>query len=364
MTSALTMPAQATLFSPSSIYSGPPPPYSYPSSTSSSVVGGNANGLSSGSGNYTSQAESRRTAGKDREQSSLQRHSLPSITEALTGGDQQQPLSISSLLSSTVTSQPKYSMISKGPTSPVARSYLDAGPKGPPDSFSQHTSSSYRPPPPPSNHSSGPNFSPRTASSRGESGFSAMNGFEPQPQLQPPRTAPSPSHYARPGASPIQHIQPNYPLPSPCQDKNPRPAPSVSNAPFGYNPYQSAPYSYSSSTPSVPSFQTPTLHQHPTWRSTAPEIERVDEIRKAIAAKETSPPRPAYAESVKRHLDIFELETSLNEVSCLYPYRFNDLLNARSLPKAVAVLSNFLVSLVPARTKRKDLARFQAHCRH
>ena len=32
-------------------------------------------------------------------------------------------------------------------------------------------------------------------------------------------------------------------------------------------------------------------------------------------AKEASPPRPAYGESVKRHLDIFDLETSLNEVS-------------------------------------------------
>ncbi|KAL2056029.1 hypothetical protein ABVK25_003671 [Lepraria finkii] len=28
------------LISPSSIYSGPPPPYSYPSSTASSVIGG------------------------------------------------------------------------------------------------------------------------------------------------------------------------------------------------------------------------------------------------------------------------------------------------------------------------------------
>ena len=41
-------------------------------------------------------------------------------------------------------------------------------------------------------------------------------------------------------------------------------------------------------------------------------------MRKATA-KEASPPRPAYGESVKRHLDIFDLETSLNEVSVLHP---------------------------------------------
>ncbi|KAL8686733.1 MAG: hypothetical protein Q9224_005355, partial [Gallowayella concinna] len=35
------------LVSPSSMYSGPPPPYSYPSSTASSVVGGHTNGYMS-----------------------------------------------------------------------------------------------------------------------------------------------------------------------------------------------------------------------------------------------------------------------------------------------------------------------------
>lgn len=305
------------LISPS-IYSCPPPPYSYPSSAASSVVGGAGSGLSAvgagtGVGNYLSQAEPRRTVGDDKEHPhTSQRLSLPSISEALTG-DQQQPISISSLLSST-TPQPKFSLIPKSPTTPVARSYLETYPKGPPDSFPQHTSSSCRQPQP-SDRTSGSNYSPRIITSVAENRFSTSHPIDTrQPVPQPPRTISSPSHYARPGASPIQPQQ-NFVPPSPMHEKITRPVPPpASNPPFGYNVNNYQPgYSYPTATPGVPSYRTPTLPPS-TWRGTAPEIERVEEMRKATD-KETSPPRPAYGESVKRHLDIFDLETSLNEVS-------------------------------------------------
>lgn len=321
ITSALHMPAPP-LMSPS-IYSGPPPPYSYPSSAASSVVGGGGSGpgivgvgvgVVLGAGNHFPQTENRRASGDEKDHlPASQRLSLPSISEALTG-EQQQPISISSLLSSS-TPQPKFSLAPKSPTSPVGRSYLETVPKGPPDSFPQHTSSSYRPPQP-SDRSSGPNYSPRTATSLGESRFPAMPAFDShQPVPPPPRTISSPSHYSRPGASPIQSQQ-SYVPPSPMHEKTSRAAhaPPESNTPFGYgvNTYQPA-YSYPQSTPGVSSYRTPALPPSG-WRGTAPEIERVDEIRKATA-KETSPPRPAYGESVKRHLDIFDLETSLNEIA-------------------------------------------------
>lgn len=317
ISSALHMPAPP-LISPS-IYSGPPPPYSYPSSAASSVVGSNGSGPdvvggAAGTGrNYISPPETRRASGDDKDHSpASQRLSLPSISEALTG-DQQQPISISSLLSSN-TPQPKFSLLPKSPTSPVGRSYLESFPKGPPDSFPQHTSSSYRPSQP-TDRASGSNYSPRVPS-LGESRFSAMPSFDShQPVPPPPRTISSPLHYSRPGASPIQSSQ-SYIPPSSMHEKITRaaPQPPVSNTPFGYsvNNNQLA-YSYPQSAPGVSSYRTPTLPPS-TWRSTAPEIERVDEMRKATA-KETSPPRPAYGESVKRHLDIFDLETSLNEVS-------------------------------------------------
>ena len=313
ISAALHMPAPP-LVSPS-IYSGPPPPYSYPSSAASSVVGGGSGPGTAGvgAGNHYPQSETRRTSGDDKDHlPTSQRLSLPSISEALTG-DQQQPISISSLLSSS-TPQPKFSLVSKSPTSPVGRSYLENFPKGPPDSFPQHTSSSYRPPQQ-SDRSNGSNYSPRMATSVGETRFPAMPGFDShQPVPPPPRTISSPSHYSRPGASPIQSQQ-SYGPPSSLHEKTSRvPHPPVSNAPFGYgvNTYQPA-YSFPQSTTAVPSYRTPNLPLN-TWRSSAPEIERVDEMRKATA-KDTSPPRPAYGESVKRHLDIFDLETSLNEVS-------------------------------------------------
>ena len=367
ITSTLHMSAPP-LVSPS-IYSGPPPPYSYPSSAASSVVGGGgsgpgAAGTGQGAGNYLSQSETRRTSGDDKEHlPASQRMSLPSISEALTGDQQQQPISISSLLSSS-TPQPKFSLVPKSPTSPVGRSYLETYPKGPPDSFPQHTSSSYRPPQP-SDRSSGSNTSPRTATSFGECRFPTMSSSH-QSVPPPPRTVPSPLHYTRPGVSPIQSQQPYVP-PTPLHEKStraPHPPPPASNGPFGYsvNNYQPA-YTYPPSTPGGPPYRTSTLPPS-TWRNPLPEIERVDEMRKA-AAKEPSPPRPAYGESVKRHLDIFDLETSLNEVSIhRLPIDTKRLLTMPRLPKGVAVGLNSLAILAPEPTKPNDQAQFQAPCHH
>lgn len=362
ITSALHMPAPP-LVSPS-IYSGPPPPYSYPSSAASSVVGGGGSGPSAaGAGNHLPQAETRRTSGDDKEHlPASQRLSLPSISEALTG-EQQQPISISSLLSSS-TPQQKFSLVAKSPTSPVGRSYLESFPKGPPDSFPHHTSS-YRPPQP-ADRSGGSNYSPRIATSVGDSRYQSMPSLDSHQSVPPPpRTISSPSHYSRPGASPIQSQQAYVP-PSPMHEKITRAThpPPASNASFGYGvtTYQPA-YSYPPSTPGVSTYRTPTLPQS-TWRNTAPEIERVDEMRKATA-KETSPPRPAYGESVKRHLDIFDLETSLNEVS-IYGGRFdmNSLLTVPRLRKGVAVGLSFLVSSGRVPTKPNAQAQSRALCHH
>ncbi len=48
------------------------------------------------------------------------------------------------------------------------------------------------------------------------------------------------------------------------------------------------------------------------WNSDGVEMSKVEEMRKA--ASKGSPRRGHYGESVKRHLDTFDLETSLNEV--------------------------------------------------
>ncbi|KAL8707076.1 MAG: hypothetical protein Q9220_007826 [cf. Caloplaca sp. 1 TL-2023] len=84
------------LASPTSFHSGPPPPYSYSSSTASSVVGGHTNG-------YTSPSIDHRKSNEENEQYQSSRQSLPSIHEAL---NRDQPLSITSLLSQTAAPPP------------------------------------------------------------------------------------------------------------------------------------------------------------------------------------------------------------------------------------------------------------------
>lgn len=311
-TTSLTMSAPP-LISPSMMYSGPPPPYSYPSSAASSVIGSTASGPGAGRGNYISAPTTRSTSGDERDLPASQRQSLPSITEALTG--EQQPISISSLLSTTAPPQ-KSSLVSKSPTSPIARSYLDSLPRGPPDSFPHQTPVSTYRPSEPSERTSRPMFSPNIATTPGESRFPAINSFTAMNSLDtyqskyPPRTAPSPSNYTRPGVSPIQSSR----APPPVQDSVPHSAPPASNASFGYNATYPAPYSYALSTPNLSSYRPPVSLQQPSWRSINPEADRIEEIRKAVS-KQSPPPRQSYGESVKRHLDIFDLESSLNDVS-------------------------------------------------
>jgi len=326
VTSVLNMPAPP-LISPSSMYSCPPPPYSYPSSAASSTVGGDRNGIGTGAGTYMSPPETRRTSGDEKEPLPSQRQSLPSITEALSG-EQQQPISISSLLSTSAPPQ-KISLVSQSPISPVGRSFIDTMPKGPPDSFPLHAPSTYRPQET-SDRTTRPLYSPAVATTNGDSRIPALNSFpstssfDSRQSVQPSRTIPSPSTYSRPGASPLQYHRSTTPI----HDKIPRTSASTSNIPFGYsvNTYQPT-TSFSPSTPGLFSYRTPTLQQQPLWRNPVHDYEREEEVRRAIS-KEGTPPKQAYGESVKRHLDIFDLESSLNEVSkYLGHWVISDLLN-------------------------------------
>ncbi|KAL6715438.1 hypothetical protein ACLMJK_006399 [Lecanora helva] len=315
VTSVLSM--SAPLISPSTVYSGPPPPYSYPSSAASSTVGGDRNGSGAGAGNYMSPPETRRTSGDEKEPLTSQRQSLPSITEAL--GGEQQPLSISSLLSTSAPQQ-KAPHTSQNPISPVARSYLDAVPKGPPDSL-PHQTSSHRPQDTPDRTTRAMYPSPAptaTATTNTDSRFPSLSTFPSMSSYEsyhpPPsaKTIPSPSTYSRPGASPIQRNKPSSPL----VDKVPGTSAAPSNIPFGYNVHAYQPSTtFGPSTPGVSSYRTPTLQQQSNWRPPyGHPDERMEEIRKAMS-KESTPPKQAYGEHVKRHLDIFDLESSLNEIA-------------------------------------------------
>lgn len=280
------------LVSPSNMYSGPPPPYSYPSSTASSVAGLNG---------YISPPESRRTSGDDKEPLPSHQQSLPSIHEAL---GTEQHLTISSLLTKTIPPpSTTHSILNHSPTSPVVRSYpnaLSIAPSHTVQSPAYQSHEAFEKP-------SRPPYSPYLQIDTGASRFAAVNTQDNHCMPMPPsRTASSPVNPIRPIAHPWQNRHS-----SPAQDQTPRSAPHISSH-YTYTPYQ-PPHSYQPPTPHVPSFD-PAL-QHPNWPCNESEMDRSDDIR--MATKKENSVTQAFGETVKRHLDIFDLETSLNEVRIL-----------------------------------------------
>ena len=275
-----------------SIYSGPPPPYSYPSSTTSSVVGG-VNG-------YISPPESRRNTDEEKEPVPLpKQQSLPSIHETF-GKDQHIP--ISSLLSKSSSVSQTQTTSQHSPTSPISRSKPDFTPTRAPASFSQGYPSAYRAPehpekpprPQPSPHLSNeiaPHLYP----------LSTTPHYSDQQSL---RTVSSPMIQSRPTAYSGQLSQT-----SPSYDTATRPVQSI-HSQYPFSPYHPT-YAYPMPSSHAPSYQPPPL-QPPTWRTGGSDLDRAEEARRA--ASKSSPRHQAFGETVKRHLDIFDLETSLNEV--------------------------------------------------
>ncbi|KAL8759107.1 MAG: hypothetical protein Q9199_000989 [Rusavskia elegans] len=287
------------LVSPSSMYSGPPPPYSYPSSTASSVVGGHTNGY------ISSPTEPRHVLNEDKkEHQQVPKQSLPSIHEAL---NRDQPLSITSLLTKTTAAPPpppppaQY-LPNHSPTSPGYRSYREPPSAGPPFNPTRTQSS-------PVHHSELPRLlhSPRpaadTSSNRHPSSATRESFY---PSMLPPRTIPSPAPVSRASISGL-----NF-RPSPPYESVSRPTPTM-NPPHAYASYP-IPCSYGPPMPSITSsHQPPSPSINSSWRYGEPEVDRSEEYRRVVA-KESMEKR-SFGEAVKRHLDNFDLETSLNEIA-------------------------------------------------
>lgn len=285
------------LASPSSMYSGPPPPYSYPSSTASSVVGGHTNGY------ISSSTDSRKTSDENNSQPHIGRQSLPSIHEAL---NRDQPLSISSLLTKASappsSSHQAHQNSNHSPTSPVDRTYKDISSTCPSAAPARtQPSPTYSQSLPRQHHSPRPTLD--TSTSRLPSGVTRESHYPP---MLPPRTIPSPAGVCRPPltAANLRRASPPY-------DSAPRPAP-VLNQPHTYASYPT-PYSYAPPMPTIASsFQPPSPPHPPSWRYGEPEVDRADDYRRN--AMKEGLVKPSFGEAVKRHLDNFDLETSLNEV--------------------------------------------------
>ena len=291
----ISMPAPP-LISPSTTNYGPPPPYSYPSSTTSSVVG-----LTS----YVSPPDSRKASDDDRgppTPSQTHRPSLPSINEAIRGVPPPHP----SHPYSSNTSQPMPPVshsAANTPTTPLPRSHFDNILTGPPNPFASNVvngghslaSQDRRPP-----------------------------SFAQSPHLDSPSRFPSINTngivsyppQSRPVISPSSPLRSGARLPTQSQVSPPYITTSQSTANIGsaavYDPRNSA---------SKYIAQSPTSEPHPytkyspsAIRSDVHRPEPYEEWRKP--PKDNPKPERHYGEFVKRSLDVFEMEYSLNEVRC------------------------------------------------
>ncbi|KAH6003190.1 hypothetical protein HBI84_082950 [Parastagonospora nodorum] len=279
-------------------YAGPSHLHSNHQSSPASAVPGSLGGL-------LSPPESRRTSGDEKEpQRPTARQSLPSIHEALGA---EQPLSYPASVPppSAPASAPQHYHPSSAVPSPTdqrhqpypANVHASQGPTNPfshPRSPFIASSASHAPPPPPP----------------------PQSHTEPlhRPSFSSPRTS-----YSAPQAS-TNAARPNPPFSYPPPQANyeaPAPPPSAPMSQYSYPQYssgyplsappQSAPNS--AYPPSTTTYSAPPRYPPPSsWRDGS-EMARLEE--KKIGRSSLAP----YGESVKRHLESFDLEASLNEMA-------------------------------------------------
>lgn len=300
--------------SPTTIYSGPPPPYSYASSTANAAPVLNA---------LISPAESRRASGDEKE--GLQRpsrESLPSIHEALKHGGafSTYPLPETTPISITQQSkQPPCSTVAVSSAGSMVRSHPseDGRQDHPINGTSPHASIPY---PTQTQHPSH-HQSHQTSYSSAEARRISLPAIFPFDHRLPPalptlRTGQSSLPPSHPDSQTPQH--PSF---SPRADRTPTSASSM-NSNFIYPSYPPQ-YLYPAQPASQPLYQSLTgHHQRPFGPSSIAEID---------AARVHHDPRQPYrgyatvngddhGVSVKRHLDhldYFDVEASLRDVSAV-----------------------------------------------
>ncbi|KAF2822225.1 GCS-domain-containing protein [Ophiobolus disseminans] len=271
-------------------------------------------------GGLLSPPESRRTSGDEKEsQRPTARQSLPSIHEAL---GSEQPLSYPPPVQppSALTSAPQHYHPSSAVTSPSDQRHRPFPPdvhgsQGPTNPFSHPRSpfmgtsaTNVPPPPPPQSHS---DSLPRPSFQSPRPPYSTPHHNPKLPTLHPLKTTQSPpTSAARPNA-PY-----SYPPPSTNFEAS-APPPVASMSHYSYPQYPSN-YPLSAPPQSAPNsaypsaattYSAPPRYPPPSsWRDGS-EMARMEE--KKINRSSLAP----YGESVKRHLESFDLEASLNEMA-------------------------------------------------
>ena len=260
---------------------GPPPPYSHSTQPHSW-----ATTKSNGHDNH----EPRRTSGDERDNvKNMVRQSLPSLSEAL--GEHRQ----GSYTSTASAVQP--SIQPPAPSSPHLRHSYSTEAVQPHNAYTAH--SSYQ-----------------SASLRHDSGApQPYHSADTYKSLQTPSQHTRPPLHVQTSQPPAQGEWTDRYGPSPQREQSsslasgPRGPPSV---PYGYASYSSGhgeslpPAGQSSGPIYQPSSQYGPPQPSPRWRSeNAPS--------RYVAEESSAQPAP-YGESVKRHLDLYDLEAALNDV--------------------------------------------------
>ncbi|KAK7186125.1 GATA zinc finger domain-containing protein 10 [Paraphaeosphaeria sporulosa] len=276
-------------------------------------------------GGLLSPPESRRTSGEDDAQRQPARHSLPSIQEALGGPEPPHAFPVSAPgppPAPTSAPQSYFPPSTTSPTDQRTRAFSTDihGNQGPSNPFA-HTRSPFMgtssttgppPPPPPAPLDSlpRPSFSePRPSFSEPRPSYSAPQQNSKLPALHPIRTDRSPP----PGPVRPSYSYNNYP---PQSSATYEPAAPHSAGPmnpnYGYQQQYPSSYPLSAPAPGAPNAAYPPS----ATTYSAPPRPFAGQWDSRLEEKKLNPASLApYGESVKRHLESFDLEASLNEMA-------------------------------------------------
>lgn len=281
--------ASTPLLSPTTMYSGQPPPYSY--STPAHNPGA--------SPGYISPPDSRRAFDEEKEKlAQQQRQSLPSIHEAL---GNENPLPYAAPPTSAPPAQQAHAPPRPLSSSLAKRPSAD-GPSGPPNPFSSSSSGSmfrdpqFQQPPLQADVS-------RSSMNTQESRNPSLNSLGSSGR--------SPTQSAKTGVTSISGSQPS----SGYEYSAPPSAGSVAS-PNGFGTIPPSFSFQSQPPPNAPSYPAsqydPRSYMGLPWKPAGGEPIPAEDLKGGLG-RPVLPGHP-YGDSVKRHLDIYDVEASLNEV--------------------------------------------------
>lgn len=297
-TNAVTSSSTPMVSPTTTIYGGQPLPYSYAHTTATAAAP-----ISAG---HLPLSQSRRKSDDDHQQglAPLHRQSLPSIHEALGGNGAALPYV-----------GPPTSVAPPPPPSSLPASLSGRGSEAPAGPLNPFSNGPLREPA--FLHQSGPGAI--SSQDPSQSSLASIKTHESRnASLQSIASTRSPTQSSRTGVTSLSGSQNSlaYENSAPASASVGSVASPSSYGPFppnySFHPHQTPPSAASSYTPG-PYESRPYQGPQP-WKPPPSEQPRLDDPRSVMAGRPAPPGQP-HSDSVKRHLDCYDIETSLQEVS-------------------------------------------------